>query len=73
MIEIIQIRDELTNMLGIVILNYNTWDDTIACIESLLKFTKINKGKIYVVDNASPITPQNVNALLGCHDPALSC
>ncbi|GLG89815.1 glycosyltransferase [Sellimonas catena] len=45
-------------MLGIVILNYNTWDDTIACIESLLKFTKIIKGKIYVVDNASPTTPQ---------------
>ena len=46
------------NMLGIVILNYNTWDDTIACIESLLKFSKIEKGKIYVIDNASPTPPK---------------
>ncbi|MEC1719111.1 glycosyltransferase family 2 protein [Schinkia azotoformans] len=40
-------------MIGIVILNYKTWEDTIACIESIQKTTNCNY-KIYVVDNKSP-------------------
>ncbi|MDY3909010.1 MAG: glycosyltransferase family 2 protein [Eubacterium sp.] len=42
-------------MIGVVILNYNNWKDTIACIES------IHEGsadlQIYLVDNASPSSP----------------
>jgi GT2 family glycosyltransferase len=39
-------------MLGIIVLNYNTWEDTIECVQSILKTTKINY-KIYIVDNKS--------------------
>ncbi len=43
---------------GIVILNYNTWDETIVCVESIQEFFAIdNKCKIYVVDNCSPQKP----------------
>ena len=39
---------------GIVVLNYNTYDDTKRCIDSIKKFTmRYNNYKIYVVDNAS--------------------
>lgn len=40
-------------MIGIVILNYNTYDDTLLCIESIRKHTKV-PYKIYLVDNQSP-------------------
>ena len=39
-------------MIGIVILNYNTWDETIRCISSIIQHTT-SKYKIYVVDNCS--------------------
>lgn len=39
-------------MVGIVILNFNTFDDTRECIESIKKTTKCH-FHIYVVDNAS--------------------
>lgn len=39
-------------MIGIVILTYNTWDETVQCIESILKI-KDCKYQVYVVDNAS--------------------
>lgn len=40
-------------MLGIVILNYKTWEETIKCVDSILKTTNL-AIKIYIVDNASP-------------------
>lgn len=40
-------------MIGIVILNYKTYEKTFKCIDSIKKNTK-QKYKIYVVDNASP-------------------
>ena len=40
-------------MIGIVILNYNTYDDTLLCIESIRKYTKV-PYKIYLIDNQSP-------------------
>jgi GT2 family glycosyltransferase len=43
---------------GIVILNYNTWDDTKRCIKSIRDTTKEICYQIYLVDNASPITPE---------------
>lgn len=40
-------------MLGIIILNYNEWDLSIDCIQSIRE-TVQNKYKIYLVDNCSP-------------------
>lgn len=40
--------------LGIVILNYNSYQDTINLVEALKQQTIANKFKIIVVDNASP-------------------
>lgn len=40
--------------IAVVILNYNTYDDTVVCVDSIKKFTKQNSYKIYIVDNASP-------------------
>lgn len=40
-------------MTGIVILNYNNSNDTIACVKSILEVTNNNKIKIIVVDNGS--------------------
>ena len=37
---------------GVVVLNYNNFDDTFDCIESLLRVTDVSL-KIYLVDNAS--------------------
>lgn len=42
-------------MIGIVILNYNNWDDTVKCIKSIFKNETKCDYHIYVVDNASPI------------------
>lgn len=39
--------------IGIVILNYKTWRDTIKCVDSILK-TFVFFSKIIIVDNASP-------------------
>lgn len=39
---------------AVVILNYNTFDDTVVCVDSIKKFTKQVSYKIYIVDNASP-------------------
>jgi GT2 family glycosyltransferase len=39
---------------AIVILNYNTYDDTLACVDSIKKYTENSSYQIYVVDNASP-------------------
>lgn len=39
-------------MLGIVIVNYNTWELTIKCVDSIKKTTNLNY-KIYIVDNCS--------------------
>lgn len=50
-------------MIGIIILNYNTWKDTISCIESIEK-VNTSKVKIIVVDNASV----NLDSVPGLHD-----
>lgn len=42
-------------MIGIVILNYNTWDETEKCINSIFKYTERTEFHIIIVDNASPI------------------
>lgn len=40
--------------IAIVILNYNTFDDTVICIDSVRKYTARDSYKIFIVDNASP-------------------
>lgn len=37
---------------GIIILNYNTFDDTVRCVDSVLIF--VQEPRIYIVDNGSP-------------------
>ena len=39
---------------AVVVLNYNTYDDTLACIDSIKRYTEYSSYQIYVVDNASP-------------------
>ncbi|MBR5413864.1 MAG: glycosyltransferase family 2 protein [Fibrobacter sp.] len=39
---------------AVVILNYNTFEDTVVCVDSIKKYTTCSSYKIYVVDNASP-------------------
>ncbi|SEA81583.1 hypothetical protein SAMN05216349_13126 [Oribacterium sp. KHPX15] len=54
-------------MIGIVILNYNTWDLTAQCIESIDKSCHIN-FKIYIVDNASTKeAPESVSGFISSH------
>lgn len=43
----------MRDMLGIVILNYNTWRLTIECVKNIEKNVKL-PYRIYIVDNASP-------------------
>lgn len=45
-------------MVGIVILNYNSWRDTRACIESIQQAEPEGSYRIYLVDNASPQRPE---------------
>ena len=42
----------IVNQVGVVILNYNNWEETIGCIESILK-SNYPAVQIVVVDNAS--------------------
>ena len=39
---------------AVVILNYNTFEDTVVCVDSIKKYTTCSSYKIFVVDNASP-------------------
>ena len=46
-------------MVGIVILNYNSWDDTRECIESIRTAEQMLDYRIYLVDNCSPVRPDS--------------
>ena len=45
-------KDNFVKKLGVVILNYNSYQDTINCVESFCN-QKFDDYKIYIVDNAS--------------------
>ena len=45
-------------MIGIVILNYRNWNDTLRCVESITKNPPKEAYHIIVVDNASPNLPE---------------
>lgn len=58
-------------MLGIVILNYNTWDESIQCIESMRKNISLS-NRIYLVDNLSPKKPsEEILGLISKYDVEL--
>lgn len=42
-------------MIGVVILNYNTWDETLLCVNSIIKNTQGINYTIYLIDNASTV------------------
>ena len=44
----------LVKDIAVVILNYNTFDDTVTCVDSIKRFTSGVSYRIYIVDNASP-------------------
>ena len=49
----------MVKVLGIVILNYNTWSEVKQCVESIVKFPPSDKYHIYVIDNNSSETIQD--------------
>ena len=46
-------------MIGIVILNYNSWADSVNCVKSINDSDIPCKYSIYLVDNKSPIQPSS--------------
>lgn len=42
------------NKVAIIILNYNGADDTISCVESILKHVSYSNYRVFVADNCSP-------------------
>ncbi|WP_054750976.1 glycosyltransferase [Lacticaseibacillus thailandensis] len=42
-------------MIGIVVLNYNTWEESRKCVESLLNINEYKDIFIYIVDNHSTV------------------
>ena len=45
-------------MIGIVILNYRNWNDTLRCIQSITINPPKERYQIILVDNASPNVPE---------------
>lgn len=48
------ILSELNDQYGFVVLNFNNYDDTVACVKSILRIAHRDDYHIVVVDNASP-------------------
>ncbi|SFS38901.1 DUF1972 domain-containing protein [Paenibacillus sp. 453mf] len=46
-------NDSPEKKVGIILVNYNGYEDTLSCIDSLMEMSYLNK-KIYLVDNCSP-------------------
>lgn len=62
-------------MIGIVILNYQNWNDTICCIQSIRESEKSSESiffHIYLVDNASPNgVPKEIYEMANAEDITL--
>ena len=50
-------------MIGVVVLNYNTWDDCLKCINSM-ECASRREYKVYLVDNNSSIQDKNIISIL---------
>lgn len=52
-----------TVMIGIIVLNYMNWEDTLRCVQSI-HASESNPGgpeyRVYVVDNSSPLQPSHI-------------
>lgn len=59
-------------MLGIIILNYQTWELTIQCIQKLKEHLKL-EYKIFIVDNASPNHSYDRLKQVFDDDPTIEC
>lgn len=46
-------------VIGVIILNFNTWSETVTCVESIIKNKNSEVVRIYVVDNCSPQKPSS--------------
>jgi N-acetylglucosaminyl-diphospho-decaprenol L-rhamnosyltransferase len=44
----------MNKRLGIIIVNYNSYEDCCQCVESILEFAVVDAGAIVIVDNCSP-------------------
>lgn len=56
-------------MIGIVILNYETWDVTLKCIKSIVKTETTEKICLYLVDNASTSSmPEELKKYIAEHN-----
>ena len=56
-------------MIGIVILNYETWNVTLQCMESIASIEPKEMVRIYLVDNASTRSkPKEIDAFIKQHD-----
>ena len=59
----------LSNEIGVVIVNYNSFELCVKCIESLIRHSVAVKENIVIVDNCSPDGSGSLlrNTLTGCH------
>lgn len=56
-------------MIGVVILNYKNWEDTLRCIKSIYENPPIEEYRIILVDNASPCQPEyDLQEILGLYN-----
>lgn len=46
-------------VIGVIILNFNTWSETVTCVESIIKNKNSEEIRIYIVDNCSPQKPSS--------------
>ena len=59
-------------MIGIVILNYETWDVTLQCMESIMEAENEEMIRIYLVDNASTRKkPKEIDRFIEQHSVCL--
>lgn len=58
--------------IAIIILNYNTYNDTVICVNSIKKHTSCRNYKIFIVDNASPDKSGKELAAKYYHDEVIS-
>lgn len=59
-------------MIGIVILNYNSWHETQECIKSILRFPPKQDYQIFCVDNGSSVNPDKQTLELLCHQNVIT-
>ena len=55
-------KARLAELLDVVIVNYNTYDDTYKCVTHLIELGEVAPHNIHVVDNFSPVlVPESIS------------